>query len=68
MPGPNGRDLAERAVAWKPGLKVIYMSGYTDDVLISAGMRGPDVLFQRKPFQLDSLPALIREVLDTHTP
>jgi CheY-like chemotaxis protein len=68
MPGPNGRDLAERAVAWKPGLKVIYMSGYIDDVLINAGTRGPDVLFLRKPFQLDSLPALIREVLDTHTP
>jgi hypothetical protein len=50
MPGPNRRDLAERAVAWKPGLKVIYMSGYTDDVLINAGTRGPDVLFLASRF------------------
>jgi hypothetical protein len=50
MPGPNGRDLAERAVAWKPGLKVIYMSGYIDDVLINAGTRGPDVLFLASRF------------------
>jgi len=65
MPGLNGRELAQKAQASRPGLKVIYMSGYTDDVLLDTGALGPGVAFVRKPLKLDILTALIREVLDT---
>jgi CheY-like chemotaxis protein/two-component sensor histidine kinase len=64
MPGLNGRELARQAMASKPGLKVIYMSGYTDDVLSNTGALGPGISFLRKPLKLDVLSALIREVLD----
>jgi len=65
MPGLNGRELAQKALASKPGLKVIYMSGYTDDVLSATGALGPGMSFLRKPLKLDILSSLIREVLDT---
>ena len=64
MPGLNGRELAQKALASKPGLKVIYMSGYTGDVLSNTGALGPGMSFLRKPLKLDVLSALIREVLD----
>jgi signal transduction histidine kinase len=61
----DGRELAQKALASKPGLKVIYMSGYTDDVLSNTDAPGPGMSFLRKPLKLDILSALIREVLDT---
>jgi signal transduction histidine kinase len=64
MPGLNGRELAEQALVSKPGLKVIYMSGYTDDVLSSTGALGPGMSFLEKPLKLDLLSAHVREVLD----
>lgn len=64
MPGLNGRELARQALASRPELKVIYMSGYTDDVLAGAGPAGPGVPLLRKPLQLSSLETRIREVLD----
>jgi hypothetical protein len=51
-------------MASKPGLKVIYMSGYADDVLVNAGPLGPGTSFLGKPRNLDVLSAHIREVLD----
>ena len=68
MPGLNGRELAEKALASKPGLKVICMSGYTDDPMLNAGAAGPGISVLRKPLKLDILSALIREVLDTAAP
>jgi CheY-like chemotaxis protein len=65
MPGMHGRELFQRAQAAKPGLKVIYMSGYTDDVLFNMGPIGPDVSFLAKPLKLDLLSSMIREVLDS---
>jgi CheY-like chemotaxis protein len=64
MPGLDGREVARKAQVSQPGLKVIYISGYTDDVLLDAGELGPGISFLRKPLRLDSLSALIREVLD----
>lgn len=64
MPVMNGRDLVERVRLAKPGLRVIYMSGYTDDVLVNSGITKPGISFLRKPLKLDALSALIREVLD----
>jgi two-component system cell cycle sensor histidine kinase/response regulator CckA len=68
MPGMNGRELAEEAMAIKPELKVIYMSGYTDDVLSNAGSPGPGMSFLRKPLKLDVLSTMIREMLDAPAP
>ncbi|MGA2741817.1 MAG: ATP-binding protein [Bryobacteraceae bacterium] len=65
MPGLNGRELARKALASKPRLKVIYMSGYTDDLLVNGGAPELEVPFLCKPLKLDVLSALIREVLDT---
>jgi signal transduction histidine kinase/CheY-like chemotaxis protein len=67
MPGMNGRELAEEAMAIKPELKVIYMSGYTD-VLSNAGSPGPGMSFLRKPLKLDVLSTMIREMLDAPAP
>lgn len=63
MPGMNGVDLARRATALQAGLKVIYMSGYTDDVLLSTGELQAGTAFLRKPLRLDVLLASIREAL-----
>jgi signal transduction histidine kinase/CheY-like chemotaxis protein len=68
MPGLNGSELVRKARASQPGLKVIYMSGYTDDVLLKADAIGPGMSFVRKPLKLDILAAVIREVLDNPAP
>ena len=64
MPNLNGRELAQRVLGIRPELKVIYMSGYTDDVLAGAGNFDSNASFLRKPLQLASLETKIREVLD----
>jgi two-component system cell cycle sensor histidine kinase/response regulator CckA len=68
MPGLNGREVARKALAARPDLKVIYMSGYTDDALLNSGAFGPGMSFLRKPLKLDILSVLIREVLDGPAP
>jgi CheY-like chemotaxis protein len=65
MPGMHGPELARRALADKPSLKVVYMSGYTDDMLSNTGALSPGISFLPKPLKLDILSAHIREVLDT---
>jgi len=65
MPGMNGSDLVQKAVTSRPRLKVIYMSGYTGDLLQNAGIPRPGVSFLRKPLQLGVLSSLIRELLDS---
>jgi PAS domain S-box-containing protein len=64
MPAMNGRELAERLVEARPGLKVIYMSGYTDDALMRQGAIPPGQAFIHKPFTLASFFRKIRETLD----
>ena len=64
MPGLNGSDLYRAASAHKPDLKVIYMSGYTGDVLLNNAACAEGRSFLRKPLKLDVLAAVIREVLD----
>ena len=63
MPGINGRMLAETLTTRRPGLKVLFMSGYTEDAVL--GAQGRDVQFLQKPFAPDVLRAKVREVLDT---
>ncbi len=63
MPGMSGRDLYQRAVAIRPDMKVIYMSGYTDDVIIRYGMLDEGIHFLQKPFTLHTLIHQIQHVL-----
>jgi len=63
MPEMNGRTLAENLVALYPGLKPLFMSGYTADVIAHQGVLDQGVPFIQKPFTVAGLAAKIREVL-----
>ncbi|MBN2339060.1 MAG: GAF domain-containing protein [Acidobacteria bacterium] len=65
MPGMNGRALAERLRVLRPELKVLFMSGYTADVIARSGMLEPDTHFIQKPFSRQDLSAKIREALES---
>jgi len=64
MPQMNGRQLAERLVTARPGLKCLYMSGYTADVIAHRGILDEGVRFIAKPFSLQVLSEKVREALD----
>jgi signal transduction histidine kinase/CheY-like chemotaxis protein len=64
MPGLNGRELVERARATRPGLKAIYMSGYTAEITFQRGVSAEDPRFLQKPFRPDELSRRVRQVLD----
>jgi PAS domain S-box-containing protein len=63
MPEMNGRELAQRIFTLYPGLKRLFMSGYTADVIAHRGVLEDGVQFIQKPFTLKDLSAKIREVL-----
>jgi len=63
MPGMTGRELADQAVSVRPDMKVLLMSGYTDEIS-KAGFLSPGLHFIEKPFTSNSLALKIREVLD----
>ena len=63
MPEMNGRQLAEQLLAKRPGLKVVYMSGYTNGILSEHAFRVADVAFIEKPFSQQALSRKLREVL-----
>jgi len=64
MPGMNGRDLADRLASRQPGLKIIYMSGYTADVIAHRGVLDAGVAFIQKPFSRSEIATKVRSVLD----
>jgi two-component system CheB/CheR fusion protein len=64
MPEVGGRELAEQARALHPEIKVIFMSGYTDDILILEGVKAQGIPFLQKPFTLQELGRTVRDVLD----
>jgi signal transduction histidine kinase/FixJ family two-component response regulator len=68
MPDTSGRELANRMHALCPRLRVVYMSGYTDDAIIHHGVLHEDVPFVEKPFTPTSLLAVVRRVLDDAVP
>jgi CheY-like chemotaxis protein len=66
MPGINGRVLAERLAPWQPGMKVLYMSGYTDSFIAGHGVLEPGTHLLHKPFTEEALARKVREVLEAH--
>lgn len=64
MPKMNGKETAERLQPLYPQMKVIYMSGYTDDSIVHRGVLAPRLNFLEKPFSLEGLARKVREVLD----
>jgi PAS domain S-box-containing protein len=65
MPGMSGRQLAEHLAQTRPGLKVLYMSGYTSDTIVRHGVLEAQVPFLNKPFSAAALLQKVREVLDS---
>ncbi len=65
MPGMGGRHLGERLAETSPGVKVIYMSGYTSDAVVRNGIQEAQVPFLQKPFTPSALLKKVRDVLDT---
>jgi PAS domain S-box-containing protein len=69
MPGMNGRELAQRISEIRPNVKILYMSGYTENVIGHDGTLDAGVRLLQKPFNLRDLKSKVREVLDaTPTP
>jgi two-component system, cell cycle sensor histidine kinase and response regulator CckA len=64
MPGMNGRVLAEQLLPRQPGMKVLYMSGYTDSFIAGHGVLEPGTHLLHKPFTEEILIRKVREVLD----
>jgi DNA-binding response OmpR family regulator len=63
MPGIGGRELAKKLLGLRPGISVLYLSGYTEDTVITHGALAPGTAFLQKPFTLQSLAEKVREVL-----
>ncbi len=64
MPGLTGRELAQALAVGHPALRVLYMSGYTDDAVVRHGVLEEGVPYLQKPFTPDALALKVREVLD----
>jgi PAS domain S-box-containing protein len=64
MPGMNGRELAQRVAEIRPNTKILYMSGYTENVIGHNGTLDEGVRLLQKPFTLQDLKTKVREVLD----
>jgi CheY-like chemotaxis protein len=64
MPGISGREVARRVSARWPGIKILYMSGYTENAIVHQGILEPGTFFLAKPFTPTILANKVREVLD----
>ena len=64
MPDVNGRELADRARAERPGLRVLYTTGYTRNAIVHNGTLDPGVELLPKPFTVDQLARKVRQVID----
>jgi PAS domain S-box-containing protein len=64
MPGLSGRELADRLTAQRPGIRVLFMSGYPGDAVVQHGTLPSGSAFLQKPFSPDGLARKVRDVLD----
>jgi two-component system cell cycle sensor histidine kinase/response regulator CckA len=64
MPEMNGRDLAKNLLSNRPGLKCLFMSGYTANVISHRGVLDEGEHFIQKPFSLNDLGVKLREVME----
>jgi CheY-like chemotaxis protein len=67
MPGVSGRELARRITARHPNMRVLYMSGYTQNVIAGGGTLETGIAFLQKPFTPATLIDKVRDVLDGHS-
>ena len=68
MPGMNGRELAQHLSVIKPNLRVLFMSGYLDDISVNSSMDPHRTTFLQKPFTPDLLLRTVRALLDSSAP
>ena len=67
MPGMNGLELSKRLAPMQPGMKVLFMSGYTANAIAHQGILEAGIAFVQKPFSMESLAYKVREVLSSGT-
>jgi two-component system cell cycle sensor histidine kinase/response regulator CckA len=67
MPGMNGRELAEELRRLMPGLRVLFVSGYTDNAIAHCGVLDADVEYLQKPFTADALARKVGKILGPST-
>jgi PAS domain S-box-containing protein len=65
MPGMSGREVADNISIFRPDIKVLYVSGYTNDAIVREGVVEDGVAFLRKPYDRRSLSIKVRQVLDS---
>lgn len=68
LPGISGRETAQRVAALRPGIRILYSSGFTDDETLRQGVSGQAFHFIGKPYTLEALSQKVREVLDAPLP
>ena len=66
MPEMNGKDLAFKIHQSKPKMKVLYMSGYPQEIISQKGILDPNISFIAKPFHSNEFCRRVREILDAH--
>jgi CheY-like chemotaxis protein len=67
MPGVSGRELSERIVQLRPGIKILYMSGYTDQSVFRNGILDKGAELLQKPFGMSTLASKLREILSSQS-